>query len=122
MEEETEKSNPVTEKLRKLTGFMPTEVEDVLSTKTGKETFEFLDKWAELTRKSLKANKKIMSSCLITDSEGHVLCRFCAEGLPNWKEEHAREHYSDCPIELISDVLKEMKELYKLSTKEIATN
>jgi len=120
--QETKELSPTAEKLYKLTGFLPTEVEDILNDQAGQDTLEFLIKWAELTRKSLQANKEIMFNCLTMDMEGYVLCRFCAEGIPNWKEEDAREHSSTCPIELVSSVLIEVQQMLQLVTESIPQN
>ena len=122
MSKEARELSPTAEKLYKLTGFVPTEVEDILNDQAGKDTLEFLIKWAELTKKSLQANKEIVFNCLTMDMDGHVLCRFCGEGIPNWKEEDAREHRSDCPIESVTDVLSEVRQMYKLVTNSISTN
>ena len=122
MSKETRELSPTAEKLYKLTGFVPTEVEDILNDQAGKDTLEFLIKWAELTKKSLQANKEIVFNCLTMDTEGHVLCRFCGEGIPNWKEEDAREHRSECPIESVTDVLSEVRKMYQLATESVAQN
>jgi len=47
----------------------------------------------------------------VTDEENHILCRFCGEGIPNWKQENSREHTAECPINLISETLIATKEL-----------
>lgn len=122
MDKKIEERSPTAEKLYKLTGFVPTEVEDILNSQAGKDTLEFLIKWAELTKKSLRANKEIIFNCLTTDGEGHILCRFCGEGIPNWKEENAREHSSECPIESVSKVLSEVREMYQIVTDSVSTN
>ena len=122
MSKEARELSPTAEKLYKLTGFVPTEVEDILNDQAGKDTLEFLIKWAELTKKSLQANKEIVFNCLTMDMEGHVLCRFCGEGIPNWKEEDAREHRSECPIESVTDVLSEVRKMYQLATESVAQN
>jgi len=122
MSKEARELSPTAEKLYKLTGFVPTEVEDILNDQAGKDTLEFLIKWAELTKKSLQANKEIVFNCLTMDAEGHVLCRFCGEGIPNWKEEDAREHRSECPIESVTDVLSEVRKMYQLATESVAQN
>ena len=120
MSKEPKELSPTAEKLYKLTGFVPTEVEDILNNQAGRDTLEFLIKWAELTKKSLKANKEIVFNCLTTDMEGHVLCRFCGEGIPNWKAEDAREHSSNCPIESVTDVLNEVRQMHTLVTASIS--
>ena len=122
MSKEARELSPTAEKLYKLTGFVPTEVEDILNDQAGKDTLEFLIKWAELTKKSLQANKEIVFNCLTMDMEGHVLCRFCGEGIPHWKEENAREHRSDCPIESVTDVLSEVRQMYQLVTEQLSKN
>ena len=119
MSKEARELSPTAEKLYKLTGFVPTEVEDILNDQAGKDTLEFLIKWAELTKKSLQANKEIIFNCLTMDMDGHVLCRFCGEGIPNWKEEDAREHRSECPIESVTNVLSEVRKMYQLATESV---
>ena len=81
------------------------ELQEFMGTKFGEQTLEFLASWATVTQKSLLANRMIITTCLQTDEEGHVLCRFCGEGIPNWKQEDSREHLSDCPINFVSDAL-----------------
>lgn len=98
----------------KLAGFLPREMEDLLSKEVGSETVEFLGAWADLTRKSLKANKEVIYNCLVKEEDGHVMCRFCNEGIPNWKNEDAREHTSDCPVSQIHEVLQDAKKVYQL--------
>jgi len=122
MSKEARELSPTAEKLYKLTGFVPTEVEDILNDQAGKDTLEFLIKWAELTKKSLEANKEIVFNCLTMDTDGHVLCRFCGDGIPNWKQEDAREHRSDCPIESVTDVLSEVRQMYQLVTEQLSKN
>ena len=122
MSKEARELSPTAEKLYQLTGFVPTEVEDILNDQAGKDTLEFLIKWAELTKKSLQANKEIVFNCLTMDTDGHVLCRFCGEGIPNWKEEDAREHRSECPIESVTNVLSEVRQMYQLVTDSIPQN
>ena len=122
MSKEPKELSPTAEKLYKLTGFVPTEVEDILNNQAGRDTLDFLIKWAELTKKSLQANKEIVFNWLTMDMEGHVLCRFCGEGIPNWKEEDAREHRSNCPIESVTYVLTEVRQMHQLVTDSIAQN
>ena len=98
----------------KLAGFLPREMEELLSKEIGSQTVEFLGAWADLTRKSLHANKEVIYNCLVKEEDGHILCRFCNEGIPNWKNEDAREHTGDCPATQISEVLQEAKKVYKL--------
>ena len=49
----------------------------------------------------------------------HIICRFCEDGIPNWKNENAREHTSECPMTKIEDALDSMKELYKLALEVV---
>jgi len=114
--------NPTAEKLYKLTGFVSNEIVNILKNQASEDALKFLIKWAEVTRASLRANTEIISNCLITDSNGHVLCRFCGEGIPNWKEENAREHSSDCPIELACNVLGEVRQMRQQITDSIHQN
>ena len=102
------------EKPEGLSGFLPKDIEQVLNNEMGSKTLEFLTMWAGLTRKSLKANKEILFNCLTVDIEdGHILCRFCGEGIPNWKQENAREHKGECPMNMISDVLVDVKNMHR---------
>ena len=96
------------------TGFLPEDIEELIKKEIGTKTLDFLRTWAELTRKSLKANKEVLFNCLTADViDGHILCRFCGEGIPNWKQENAREHKSECPMNTIGEVLIDSKKLYK---------
>ena len=109
--ERTTENKELQNKLYKLTGFIPSEMEDILSTKAGEDTLEHLTSWAELTKKSLDANRAVLVSCLVDSRDGHLMCRFCAEGIPSWKAEGAREHLSDCPVTLIIDLLDSVKSM-----------
>ena len=42
------------------TGFLSSDVEELIKSQIGSQTLEFLQTWAELTRKSLKANKEVL--------------------------------------------------------------
>ena len=99
------------EEIPALLGCTDEELNAFMQTTFGAQTLEFLAQWATVTRKALKANRAVVDECLITDDEGHILCRFCNEGIPNWKEENAREHSSDCPINLVTEALTSTKEL-----------
>ena len=93
---------------------IPSEITEQLNEYIGFEVLEFLKVWAKLTRTSLEANKEVLFNCLTVDIiDGHILCRFCGEGIPNWKQENAREHKSECPINSISDVLSTVKKMHK---------
>jgi len=95
------------------TGFLPIELEEQIKEAVGGETLEFLLTWAELTKKSLQANKEVLTNCLQTDKEtGFILCRFCGEGIPNWRQDSAREHSSECPMNTISDLLNDVKQMH----------
>jgi len=48
---------------------------------------------------------------LTKDEENYISCRFCGEGIPNWKQENAREHTAECPINNVSEVLIAVKKL-----------
>lgn len=99
--------------LIKLTGCTESDLEAITQTEFGKETLQYLAQWANVTQLSLKANRIVISQCLVTDEENRILCRFCGEGIPNWKQENSREHTAECPINHISTVLSATKELYK---------
>ena len=105
------------------TGFLSSDVEELIKSQIGSQTLEFLQTWAELTRKSLKANKEVLFNCLTVDVEdGHILCRFCGEGIPNWKQDNAREHKSNCPMNTIGEVLQDTKQLHKELNGQIESN
>ena len=99
------------EELPSLLGCTDEELNAFMKTTFGAQTLDFLAQWATVTQKALKANRAVVDACLITDDEGHILCRFCGEGIPNWKEENAREHSSDCPINLVTEALISTKGL-----------
>ena len=99
------------EEIPALLGCTDEELSAFMQTTFGAQTLDFLAQWATVTQKALKANRAVVDECLITDAEGHILCRFCNEGIPNWKEENAREHSSDCPINLVTEALISTKEL-----------
>ena len=92
-------------------GCKESEVEAILLTRFGEQNIQYLAQLAKITQLSLKANRLIISQCLVTDDVGHVLCRFCGEGIPNWKQENSREHTAECPINHISTALMATKEL-----------
>jgi hypothetical protein len=94
-----------------LTGTNPTDLSTMLNIEFGEETTEYLAQWTKITQLSLKANRLILKHCLTEDEENRILCRFCGEGIPNWKQENAREHTAECPINNISEVLIAVKEL-----------
>ena len=104
-------------------GFLSEDVEELIKNQIGSQTLEFLQTWAELTRKSLKANKEVLFNCLTVDvDDGHILCRFCGEGIPNWKQDNAREHKSECPMNTIGEVMVDSKKLYKELSEQIESN
>jgi len=95
-----------------LLGCTKSDLESLIPPELEAEGLQYLIQWANVTRLSLKANRLIISQCLMMDEENHVLCRFCGEGIPNWKLEDAREHTAECPINNISDTLTAVKALY----------
>ena len=99
------------EQIIKLTGVSESELESMIQTEFGEKSMRYLAQWAEVTRLSLKANRLIISQCLVQDDEKHILCRFCGEGIPNWKQENSREHTAECPINYISNALIAVKGL-----------
>lgn len=99
-------------------GFLPPELTKVVEETLGVSSRDFLTKWAEVTQKSLSANKYAFKNGLVTQGD-HIVCRFCDDGIPNWKNENAREHTSECPMTKIEDALDSMKELYKLALEVI---
>lgn len=99
------------EQIIKLTGVSESELESMIQTEFGEKSMQYLAQWAEVTRLSLKANRLIISQCLVQDDENHILCRFCGEGIPNWKMENSREHTAECPINHISEALIAVKGL-----------
>jgi len=94
-----------------LTGLNELEFESMIQTEYGEQNIQYLARWADVTRLSLKANRLIISQCLVTDEHNHVLCRFCGEGIPNWKQENSREHTAECPINHITTALMAVKGL-----------
>ena len=76
----------------------------------GEYSLQLLHQWAEFTTLSLKANKVVLKQCLTRDDNGHVICRFCQEGIPNWKHNNSREHASECPINDIGTALLATKQ------------
>jgi hypothetical protein len=96
-----------------LIGDNESDLKSMIQTEFGKESLEYLAQWANITQLSLKANRIILSQCLVTDDENHILCRFCGEGIPNWKQENSREHVAECPINYVSTALLATKELQK---------
>ena len=95
----------------KLTGLNESELTSMIQTEFGEQSMQYLAQWAKVTQLSLKANRLIISQCLVTDEENHILCRFCGEGIPNWKLENSREHTAECPINNISEALIAVKGL-----------
>ena len=88
-----------------LTGLNESEVESMIQTEYGEQNMQYLAQWAKVTQLSLKANRLIISQCLVNDEENRILCRFCGEGIPNWKQENSREHTAECPINNITEAL-----------------
>ena len=99
------------DQILKLTGLDELELESMIQTEHGEQNIQYLARWADVTRLSLKANRLIISQCLVTDEENHILCRFCGEGIPNWKQENSREHTAECPINHITTALMAVKGL-----------
>ena len=110
--------NPENEKPDITSGFLPSELAKVVEETLGIASKDFLNKWAEVTQKSLSANKYTFRNGLMTQGD-HIICRFCEDGIPNWKNENAREHTSECPMTKIEDALDSMKELYKLALEVV---
>jgi len=104
-----------------LTGLNESEVESMIQTEYGEQNMQYLAQWAKVTQLSLKANRLIISQCLVNDEENRILCRFCGEGIPNWKQENAREHTAECPINNITEALVAVKGL-RSSISEQDTN
>jgi hypothetical protein len=94
-----------------LTGLDESEVESIIQTEYGEQNMQYLAQWAKVTQLLLKANRLIINQCLVHDEENHVLCRFCGEGIPNWKQENSREHTAECPINSITEALVAVKGL-----------
>tara|TARA_R100001132_G_C3200387_1_gene48056 strand:+ start:153 stop:536 length:384 start_codon:yes stop_codon:yes gene_type:complete len=109
------------DQILKLTGLNESELESMIQTEYGEQNMQYLAQWAKVTQLSLKANRLIITQCLVTDEENHILCRFCGEGIPNWKEENSREHTAECPINNISEALIAVKGL-RNSMSEQDTN
>ena len=105
----------------KLTGLSESELQSMIQTEYGEQNMQYLAQWAKVTQLSLKANRLIISQCLVTDDEEHILCRFCGEGIPNWKQENSREHTAECPINNITEALMAVKGL-RNSMSEQDTN
>ena len=78
-----------------------------------RKTLEFVVRLVEVTQKSLMANKQVLESCYRTEPDGHVMCVFCNDGIPHWKDEHSREHRSECPINPVTGALNATKTLKK---------
>ena len=104
-----------------LTGLNESELDSMIQTEYGEQNLQYLAQWAKVTQLSLKANRLIISQCLVTDDEQHILCRFCGEGIPNWKQENSREHTAECPINNITEALMAVKGL-RNSMSEQDTN
>jgi len=99
------------DQILKLTGLNESELESMIQTEYGEQNMQYLAQWAKVTQLSLKANRLIITQCLVTDDENHILCRFCGEGIPNWKQENSREHTAECPINNITEALMAVKGL-----------
>ena len=99
------------QQLIEMFGCAESELEAMIQNEFGKQCMDYLTAWMNVTQLSLKANRLILSQCLVTNNEGHILCRFCDEGIPSWKEENSREHTAECPINHISAALIATKEL-----------
>jgi hypothetical protein len=95
----------------KLTGISESELESMTQTEFGEKSMRYLAQLAKVTRLSLKANRIVMKQCLTRDDDGHVICRFCQEGIPSWKQENSREHTSECPLNHIGAVSMAIKQL-----------
>ena len=107
-----EQLNP--EEIAKITGLTNEELQEMISTDFGQRTVDFLAQWVKITTQSLKANRLVLTNCLMPDTDGdHILCRFCGEGIPNWKRDNAREHSSECPMIEVSEALIAVKNLQK---------
>ena len=109
------------DQILKLTGLNESELESMIQTEYGEQNMQYLAQWAKVTQLSLKANRLIITQCLVTDDESHILCRFCGEGIPNWKQENSREHTAECPINNITEALMAVKGL-RNSMSEQDTN
>ena len=109
------------DQILKLTGLNESELESMIQTEYGEQNMQYLAQWAKVTQLSLKANRLIITQCLGTDDESHILCRFYGEGIPNWKQENSREHTAECPINNISEALIAVKGL-RNSMSEQDTN
>ena len=70
----------------------------MIQTEFGEKSMRYLAQWAEVTRLSLKANRIVAKQCLTRDDDGYIICRFCQDGIPSWKQENSREHTSECPL------------------------
>ena len=81
-----------------LTGLSESELDSMIQTEFGEKSMRYLAQLAEITRLSLKANRIVVKQCLTRDDDGHVICRFCQEGIPSWRQENSREHTSECPL------------------------
>ena len=93
------------EDLLSMTGFTEEELTNFKDTDFGQKTLTFLYLWTDLTKKSLSANRVILAQCIKQIGSGEYECRFCEEGIPSWKNDVAREHKSDCPINLVTEVM-----------------
>jgi len=99
--------------LIEMIGVSQEQLDDVIkNSEYGKQTMQFVQEWTEVTTLSLRANRLIIANCLTPASDGeHIMCRFCGEGIPNWKLENSREHASDCPINTVGEALLAVKKL-----------
>ena len=105
----------------KLTGLSESELQSMIQTEYGEQNMQYLAQWAKVTQLSLKANRLIISQCLVTDDEEHILCRFCGEGIPNLNQANSRDHSAECPINNITEALMAVKGL-RNSMSEQDTN
>ena len=106
------------DQILKLTGFNESELESMIHTEYGEQNIQYLAQWAKVSQLSLKANRLIIGQCLVSDEENHILCRFCGEGIPNWKQENSREHTAECPINNITEALVAVKGLRSSISKQ----
>lgn len=97
--------------LLSMTGFTEEELNNFKDTLFGQKTLTFLYLWTDLTKRALSANRAVLDNCFKKIDSGEYECRFCEEGIPSWKSEVAREHKSECPINLVTDVIHQTAKL-----------
>ncbi len=97
--------------LLSMTGFTEEELNNFKDTLFGQKTLTFLYLWTDLTKRALSANRSVLDNCFKKIDSGEYECRFCEEGIPSWKSEVAREHKSECPINLVTDVIYQTAKL-----------